>query len=274
LRAHGSSFLRTELLLLLLAFPLCTAGCGPREVWGVPADTLASGLAAAKYSSLPSVDLSQDSPEEALGRSPDAPYYLSFIFDTLGRKDNALAMLELAWSRSPSPWREEAGVLLAQRYNALKSWDRAADVARRLLAAAPPPAVEQEARRALVEALYWTGADAAVLDESARITDPDAEVLLFRGVSSLRLGLPAGHDLVMQLFLDEKVSSLDGRLAAFLAADPALLARLAVPGYPARAERAVLIAVEAYDWNCPQHITPRYTLDEIEASTHTHGGEA
>jgi hypothetical protein len=23
--------------------------------------------------------------------------------------------------------------------------------------------------------------------------------------------------------------------------------------------------VDAYDWNCPQHITPRYTQSEIEA---------
>lgn len=28
-------------------------------------------------------------------------------------------------------------------------------------------------------------------------------------------------------------------------------------------ERAFLIHVEAFDWNCPQHITPRYTLDEL-----------
>jgi predicted pyridoxine 5'-phosphate oxidase superfamily flavin-nucleotide-binding protein len=29
-------------------------------------------------------------------------------------------------------------------------------------------------------------------------------------------------------------------------------------------ERAILIHVEAYDWNCPQHITPRYTLEELQ----------
>lgn len=28
------------------------------------------------------------------------------------------------------------------------------------------------------------------------------------------------------------------------------------------AERAMLIRVEAFDWNCPQHITPRYTEEE------------
>jgi predicted pyridoxine 5'-phosphate oxidase superfamily flavin-nucleotide-binding protein len=29
-------------------------------------------------------------------------------------------------------------------------------------------------------------------------------------------------------------------------------------------ERAILIHVEGFDWNCPQHITPRYTAAEIE----------
>jgi predicted pyridoxine 5'-phosphate oxidase superfamily flavin-nucleotide-binding protein len=46
---------------------------------------------------------------------------------------------------------------------------------------------------------------------------------------------------------------------------PELIARLEVPSYRARVERAVLIHVEAIDWNCPQHITPRFTEVEIAA---------
>ena len=42
-----------------------------------------------------------------------------------------------------------------------------------------------------------------------------------------------------------------------------LLAELRVPGEKSPAERAVVIAVEAFDWNCPQHITPRYTQEEL-----------
>ncbi|MEV4629812.1 pyridoxamine 5'-phosphate oxidase family protein [Micromonospora sp. NPDC049523] len=41
---------------------------------------------------------------------------------------------------------------------------------------------------------------------------------------------------------------------------------LAPPGYRAIVEREVRVQVRAFDWNCPQHITPRYTADEI-AST-------
>ena len=32
---------------------------------------------------------------------------------------------------------------------------------------------------------------------------------------------------------------------------------LELPGYPARVERIAVLEVEAFDWNCPQHITPR-----------------
>ena len=49
--------------------------------------------------------------------------------------------------------------------------------------------------------------------------------------------------------------------------DEALIGRLEVPSYRARVERAVIITVEAYDWNCPQHITPRYTEAEVDAAT-------
>ena len=36
-----------------------------------------------------------------------------------------------------------------------------------------------------------------------------------------------------------------------------------MPQYRASIERAVVITVEGYDWNCPQHITPRFTRAEI-----------
>ncbi len=46
--------------------------------------------------------------------------------------------------------------------------------------------------------------------------------------------------------------------------DAALVERLHPPGYVARAERAVLISVEAFDWNCPKHITMRFSAAEME----------
>jgi uncharacterized protein len=48
-----------------------------------------------------------------------------------------------------------------------------------------------------------------------------------------------------------------------LDADPALAERVADPGYKAKPERVLLLHLEAFDWNCPQHITPRFTEREI-----------
>jgi len=45
--------------------------------------------------------------------------------------------------------------------------------------------------------------------------------------------------------------------------EPELLARLEADDYRAAVERGFVIRIEAFDWNCPQHITPRYTEAEI-----------
>jgi hypothetical protein len=47
------------------------------------------------------------------------------------------------------------------------------------------------------------------------------------------------------------------------AAHSGLASAVALAGYRARVERIAVIEVEAFDWNCPQHITPRYTREEI-----------
>jgi ferredoxin-NADP reductase len=44
-----------------------------------------------------------------------------------------------------------------------------------------------------------------------------------------------------------------------------LLAQLEMDDYRARIERGFLIHIEAFDWNCPQHITPRYTESYVES---------
>jgi len=49
-----------------------------------------------------------------------------------------------------------------------------------------------------------------------------------------------------------------------IANDPELYKRLAPEGYKYKPERMLLFSVQGFNWNCPQHITPRYTLEEIE----------
>jgi predicted pyridoxine 5'-phosphate oxidase superfamily flavin-nucleotide-binding protein len=45
--------------------------------------------------------------------------------------------------------------------------------------------------------------------------------------------------------------------------NPDLAAVVAMPGYKAKPERILLLRLTAFDWNCPQHITPRFTEGEI-----------
>ncbi|MGZ6779978.1 MAG: pyridoxamine 5'-phosphate oxidase family protein [Mycobacterium sp.] len=46
--------------------------------------------------------------------------------------------------------------------------------------------------------------------------------------------------------------------------NPDLIQSLRDDAYDAVVERAVVVDVEAYDWNCQQHITPRFTLAELD----------
>ena len=46
---------------------------------------------------------------------------------------------------------------------------------------------------------------------------------------------------------------------------PELIEKLRDESYEAKIERAVILHVKAFDWNCPQHITPRYTIEEVKA---------
>jgi predicted pyridoxine 5'-phosphate oxidase superfamily flavin-nucleotide-binding protein len=46
---------------------------------------------------------------------------------------------------------------------------------------------------------------------------------------------------------------------------PELIEKLRDDNYEAKIERAIILRVKAFDWNCPQHITPRYTIEEVQA---------
>ncbi|MBB3953941.1 hypothetical protein GGR38_000868 [Novosphingobium sediminicola] len=54
---------------------------------------------------------------------------------------------------------------------------------------------------------------------------------------------------------------------AYTSDDPEKVAALMVPGYDAVAERAFVINIVGFDWNCPQHITPRFTEAQIAQTT-------
>ena len=94
----------------------------------------------------------------------------------------------------------------------------------------------------------------------------------FRGNRQyVSVGNLAGDDRVALILVDyphRRRLKILGRARPVTAAeDPATAASgWRLPGYRAKVERGLLIAVEAFDWNCPQHLTPRFTGAEIAAA--------
>ncbi|MGD1924165.1 MAG: pyridoxamine 5'-phosphate oxidase family protein [Paracoccaceae bacterium] len=78
-----------------------------------------------------------------------------------------------------------------------------------------------------------------------------------------------GNDRVHLFFMDYANASrikLWGR-ARIVEDDPDLLERLSDPDYRGIAERAIVITVEAWDINCPQHIPALHSEDTIRLVT-------
>jgi hypothetical protein len=48
-----------------------------------------------------------------------------------------------------------------------------------------------------------------------------------------------------------------------LSGNPELAAKLTLPDYKAKVERGLIIHLAAFDWNCPQHIIPRFSEAEL-----------
>jgi len=90
----------------------------------------------------------------------------------------------------------------------------------------------------------------------------------FRGnLQYISLGNVAADDRVALIMVDypnrARLKILAHMEVRDLAADPELAGRLALPGYKAKIERAFVLHLETFDWNCPQHITPRSTESDI-----------
>lgn len=70
------------------------------------------------------------------------------------------------------------------------------------------------------------------------------------------------NDRVSIFFMDypnRRRLKLFGRARVIGSEQAEILARLEVPDYRARVERGILISVSGFDWNCPQHITERFS---------------
>ena len=80
----------------------------------------------------------------------------------------------------------------------------------------------------------------------------------------ITVGNIGGDDRVALIFVDypnrARLKILARARVVTRESDPETFARVASDG---RAERVFVLRVEGLDWNCPQHITPRFTEDEV-----------
>jgi predicted pyridoxine 5'-phosphate oxidase superfamily flavin-nucleotide-binding protein len=86
------------------------------------------------------------------------------------------------------------------------------------------------------------------------------------------VGNLAGDDRVSLFFMDypnRRRLKLFGRARIVGPDEISPPSRLSTTNDRGRVERGILIGVEGFDWNCPQHITERYALDEVRALTET-----
>ena len=80
------------------------------------------------------------------------------------------------------------------------------------------------------------------------------------------LGNIKGDDRVSLFFMDYANRTrlkLFGHAGEVDPDDSETLSKLVLPDYRARVERGIVIRVSGLDWNCPQHITPRYTEEQV-----------
>jgi ferredoxin-NADP reductase/predicted pyridoxine 5'-phosphate oxidase superfamily flavin-nucleotide-binding protein len=75
------------------------------------------------------------------------------------------------------------------------------------------------------------------------------------------------NDKVALFFMDypnKRRMKMFGRISVVASDDLDTLASLENPTYRATVERGFIIKIEGFDWNCPKHITPRFSEDQIK----------
>jgi ferredoxin-NADP reductase/predicted pyridoxine 5'-phosphate oxidase superfamily flavin-nucleotide-binding protein len=99
----------------------------------------------------------------------------------------------------------------------------------------------------------------------------DASTIGFADFSGNRQYVSTGNfrnnDKVALFFMDypnKRRMKMFGRISVVASDDLDTLASLENPAYRATVERGFMIKIEGFDWNCPQHITQRFSKEEVE----------
>lgn len=100
----------------------------------------------------------------------------------------------------------------------------------------------------------------------------DAKTIAYADYRGNRQYLSVGNlsgdsriSLILMDYPNRRRLKIWGRVRIIEGDDAAdILSTLHDPAYVGRPERAILISVEAFDWNCPSHIPQRLTATELE----------
>jgi soluble lytic murein transglycosylase-like protein len=240
LQVHDSSFRKISILVSLVFLLLSLNRCTADTVWGVPGPEFRQRLIEGEWDFLEQLEIGERNLTEAFRLGPAAPFYLSEILFSLSGgtspgaqqppaadwEQTAERLLDLQWRRGDSPWREQAALRLIRRYLDTDRFEEAESLAGRLLRRGREGRFEYQAKRDLLEALYWQQKDEAVLaaleERQRENASWDDELDLFRAVSSHRLQKPEWWQLFIDLFFYKQTSGIHARAYAYLAQEDRL----------------------------------------------------
>lgn len=217
------SFLRISLILYITLFTLINCNSNDQMLWGRKLPETRLLINRADFSFLRHIDFEKEKLSEVLKLGREAPYYFHFIFKELGLRSIAGDMAQLAWKRGKGYLKEEAGLLLLAEAAAREEYQFLEELAGKYLTLFEGFKHIYQAKRFLVEALYWQQRDEEVLEllEELKTFDSlaygaDPELLLFQAVSSCRLALAGWEDLFISLISIAPASSIHQRALSFL----------------------------------------------------------
>jgi soluble lytic murein transglycosylase-like protein len=219
-------------LLVILAVVLLFQ-CKPEIFPGISRDVLVQKLKAADFSFFEKIG--QDSPggEEIFSFAPGAGLFFGLAAREAGKPELFTRFLLLEWTAGSQPYQQHAVRELLEYYNDQKLYDKTVALAAEFREKFPESKLINDINFLSIEALYWQKADDQVLDLSAKffpqtdavLKQKNPELLLFKTVSSARLGKPGWEILVRDFFFTIKASPLHTRLSTYLSSEKEKLNR-------------------------------------------------
>jgi soluble lytic murein transglycosylase-like protein len=204
-------------------------------VWRIPREELRTRLAGGNHVFLRHIDYKSVDARDAARLGPEAPFYLSLMFRSLGMPELEQRMVELGSRVGRGVVREECDLRAVE---ILVDRGRYADALRLCGAVAGrisdiPRAARL--RRLRIDALYASGRDQDLLalladhlsrtPDQAALLQSDPELAFFRAAAAARLGQSEWERQFLALAWGSKSGAVHVRAYAFLEQDPQRLAR-------------------------------------------------